>query len=225
MDTLEQINEFKKLIEDHYLDQFYENLRKGKKYLEIDYSIIAKTNIRLADFLLSKPEDVIKACEMACEQFDIEYKNIKIRFKNLPKTEKIRIRDIRSKDLGKLLYIEGIVKSRTDVRPQAASMRFECPSCGNIIVVLQLDTKLKEPTRCGCGRKGKFRMLSQELMDVQSLTVEEDVGELGEDSTPKKFKVLLKHDLTAPERQNDLIPPRPLRIIGQIKEVPVILRS
>ena len=42
---------------------------------------------------------------------------------------------------------------------------WECPSCGNIIKThspfwdADVRKKIKEPVRCGCGRKGKFNLL------------------------------------------------------------------
>lgn len=225
MDALDQINEFKRIIESHYVAEFLENLRKGKLFLNLDFRTICKESHELAESLLDTPEDTIKAAEMACASLTDEDQDISVRLINVPKSERVKIRDIRSKHMGKLLYIEGVIKSRTDVRPQVASSRYECPSCGNVIALLQLDPQLKEPSKCGCGRKGAFRLLSRELIDVMSLTIEEDVSEIDDDSTPKKFRVLLKKDLTDKERVIDLIPPRSVRLTGQIMEVPINLKN
>ena len=46
--------------------------------------------------------------------------------------------------------------------------KFECPTCGNIIKAdspfwnKDLRKKLKEPIKCGCGRKGNFTMIGFE---------------------------------------------------------------
>ena len=55
-----------------------------------------------------------------------------------------KLRNIRSSHLGKLHWFEGAVRQKSDVRPQVTSARFECPSCGNIIPVLQLDKQFKD---------------------------------------------------------------------------------
>ena len=96
-------------------------------------------------------------------------KGFRVRFKNLPKSQEIYIRNLRSKHLGKFVAIEGIIRQSSEVRPQAVSARFECPSCGNMITMPQIDQQFREPSRCTCGRKGKFRLLSKELVDVQRL--------------------------------------------------------
>lgn len=225
MDIKKQIEGYREIIESNYLDVLLENVRVERKYLEIDFFDIAKANPELAQFILDNPDDALKTAEMACESFIDKEARVSIRFKTIPKSEKVAIRDIRSKHIGRLLYIEGTLKSRTDVRPQVVTARFECPSCGNTLTILQVDNQFKEPTACGCGRKGKFTLLTKEMIDVMSLTIEEDIGDIGEDTNPKKIKVLLSRDLTNPEKVADLIPPVPVRIIGQIKEVPINLRS
>jgi len=39
-------------------------------------------------------------------------------------------REIRSNHIGKLLAIEGLIRRKSDVRPQVVNTRFECPNCG-----------------------------------------------------------------------------------------------
>ena len=115
----------------------------------------------------------------------------------MPEDQKIMIREIRSSHLNKLLVMEGVVRQKSDVRPQVTSARFECPNCGNIINVLQLDTQFKEPTRCGCGRKGKFRLLNREFIKFQRLELLESMDEAPEKPRrPVKKKVFLPENLT-----------------------------
>lgn len=227
MDTLEQVNEFKRIIEKHYHAELMKNVSSGNRFIEMDFRIIAKENVALAELMLEESEELLKAIEIAIESFDIsDSKTSAIpRIMNIPKSEKVNIRDIRSKHLERLIYIEGIIKTKSSVRPQVTSTKHECPGCGNIITVLQLDQDMKEPTRCGCGRKGKFKQLSKELIDVMTMTIEEDVAEIEGDSMPQKILVILKNDLTDPEKVIDLIPPAPLRIIGIPKETPIIKRG
>ena len=151
--------------------------------------------------------------------------NIRIRFKNLPESQKILIRNIRSKHIGKFLLIEGAIRQKSDVRPQVTSAKFECPSCGNIINVLQLDSSFKEPSRCGCGRKGKFRLSSKELVDAQGLVLEEVPENLEGGAQPKRINILLKDDLVSPMSERRTNPGSKVKISGFVKEVPIILRT
>ena len=227
MDVQTQIKTLQEFLEKHYHNELLEHVRKGKKALYVNFALLAQFTPEIADLLLDQPEEILKAFEIAVEQFDlpIEVKNFTIRVKNLPKTQKVLLRDIRSKHLGKLLWFEGVVRQKSDVRPKVTSARFECPSCGNVIPVLQLDNQFKEPTRCGCGRKGKFTLLSKELIDAQHLKLEESSEDLDGGDQPKRMNVFLKNDLVSPLSEKITSPGSAIRISGIVKEIPVILRS
>lgn len=227
MDAIEQIATFKGFIELEYLPILLENARKGNRYLVMDFRKLARFNVQLSEDLLDSPEDVLKAAEMAIEQFDLPYdaKNFTVRFSNLSDNQKVMIRDIRSRHLGKFIKIECIVRQKSDVRPQITSSRFECPSCGNVIPILQLESKFKEPTSCACGRKGKFKLLHKELVDAQSMTIEEDMENIDGGEQPKKLKVFLKSDLVSPLSEKKTNPGAKIIINGYLKEVPVLLRT
>ncbi|MBW2989857.1 ATP-binding protein [Candidatus Woesearchaeota archaeon] len=226
MEAQQQIERFKEIIEKSYLAVLNNNLRKDKKFLVIDFSELSKFDPELADMLLEQPEDTIKAAELAVEQLDIENsENTKIRFSNLPESQSMMVRNIRSKHLNKLFQIEGIVRQKSDVRPQVTAAKFECPSCGNVINVLQLDSSFKEPSRCGCGRKGKFRLVSKELVDAQRIMLEESPEKLEGGEQPKRMNVFLKDDLVSPISEKKTSPGAKVRIVGLVKEIPIILRT
>src|SRR3989338_8119628 len=151
--ALEHIRKFKELIESHFYAELLKNIRKGNKLLVIPFPELSKFDPDLATELLENPEEVIKAAELSIQQFDVygeqEVKNIRVRFSDLPSTQLYQIRNIRSIHLNKFIVIEGIVRQKSDVRPQVTASKFECPSCGNVINVLQLDTTFREPSKCG----------------------------------------------------------------------------
>jgi len=227
MEVTEQIKKFQEFFEKFYKAELLEKVRRGEKFLIVDFSNLSLFDPELANLLLDNPEDVIKAAEISIEQFDLpgDVKGFRIRFDNLPESQDMMIRDIRSTHIGKLLFFNGIVRQKSDVRPQVTTARFECPSCGNVISVLQLDPQFKEPTRCGCGRKGKFRLLSKELVDAQGLVLEEDPENLEGGEQPKRMNVFLKDDLVSPISEKRTSPGSKVSIIGIIKEVPIVLRS
>src|SRR3989338_1389852 len=221
-----QVEKFKDFIEKNYLSILNDNLRKDKRFLVIDFAELSMFNPELAEILLEQPEDTVRTAELAIEQLDLDNaKNVRVRFKNLPQSQFIQIRNIRSAHLNKLYQMEGIVRQKSDVRPQVTAAKFECPSCGNIINVLQLDTAFKEPTRCGCGRKGKFNMISKELVDAQGLVLEESPESLDGGDQPKRMNVFLKDDLVSPFSERKTSPGAKIRVVGMIKEVPIILRT
>ncbi len=225
MEAAEQIKKFQEFLENYYKTELLEAARTGKKFLIIDFLDLAKFDPGLSELLLENPEDVIKAAEIAIEQFDIDAKDFKVRFKNLLDSQKMNIRDIRSEHIGKFLFVVGLVRQKSDVRPQVTSAKFECPSCGNVLTVLQLDTKFKEPTRCGCGRKGKFRLLSKELVDAQGIVLEEVPEELEGGEQPKRINVLLKNDLVSPMSDKKTNPGTKICVVGVLKEIPIAGRD
>jgi replicative DNA helicase Mcm len=220
MDAAEITSKFIEFIEEYYYERLIENIRKGLNYLVIDCRKLSKHDVELAELLIDDPETTLKAASIAVSSIE-NHKNdfFYIRLKNTPKSLTVPIRNIRKEHMGKLISIEGSIKNRTNVRPQITKARFECPSCGNIIDILQLDTEYREPTRCGCGRKGKFTNISNETLDVQYLSIEEPFDQLGDDTVPQRIAVMFKEDLTHPKNQADFIPGKPTQITGILKEV------
>src|SRR3989338_2425619 len=226
VDANEQIRRFHEFLESYYYENIIENLRKDLKFVVVDFAELSKFDIDLANELLENPEDTIKAAEIALEQFDLEeIKGAKVRFSNLPKNQRILVRNIRSKHIGQLMEVEGIVRQKSDVRPQVTAARFECPVCGNIINVLQLDGSFKEPSKCGCGRKGKFTLLSKELVDAQGIVLEEVPESLEGGEQPKRANIFLKDDLVSPLSERKTNPGSKIDVVGIVKEVPIIQRT
>ncbi|NQV08312.1 minichromosome maintenance protein MCM [Candidatus Woesearchaeota archaeon] len=224
MEAADQVKKFQEFLEKH-MDEIQTNIKKENNFFVIDFPELSKFDHTLADELLETPDEIIKAAELAVESFDIKSDNFKIRFRNLPDDQQIKIKNIRSKNIGKFLFVDGVVRQKSDVRPQVTSTRFECPSCGNIIYVLQLDSKFKEPSRCGCGRKGKFRLLSKELVDAQGIVLEESSEDLEGGEQPKRINIFLQNDLVSPISDRKTNPGSKIRVYGFVKEIPIILRS
>src|SRR3989338_6133809 len=219
MEVEEQIKVFHEFIEQNYYPQLLEAVRKGHLFLVLDFSELIKFNTEITD-------EILKAAELAVKEFDLPKKITKfnIRFTNLPESQRVQISEIRSKHLNKYLWSEGIVRQKSDVRPHVNAAKFECPSCGNILNVIQLDKKYKEPTRCSCGRKGKFKEISKELVDGQGLVLEEAPDEL-DGSHPKRINVFLKDDLVSPISERKSSPGSRVRVYGWVTEVPITLRT
>jgi replicative DNA helicase Mcm len=229
LDSTEQMRRFKDFVENHYYGELLEIVRLGKKSIPIDFSKLIKFDPELSEEILENPEDLIKACELTLSDFDVsksdDQKRIHIRFFNLPKSQNMLVRNIRSEHIGRFIHIEGVVRQKSDVRPQVTTARFECPACGNIISVIQLDTKFKEPSRCGCGRKGKFFLLSKELVDAQGIVLEEASENLEGGEQPKRMNVFLKEDLVSPLSDKKTNPGTKITVNGYVKEIPISLNS
>ncbi len=227
MDAVEQIRRFAEFIRHHHHTELLEKTSKGEEFLNINFAELSQFDPDLANHLLDQPEEVVKAAELSITEFDlpVKVKDFRVRFFNLPESQFTMVRDIRSDDISRFVWTEGIVRQKSDVRPQVTSARFECPSCGNVISVLQIDTKFKEPSRCGCGRKGKFKLLSKELVDAQRIVLEEAPDELEGGEQPKRMDIFLKKDLVSPLSDKKSNPGTKILVNGVVKEVPITLRE
>ncbi len=213
-----------KLFFETYKKEIGKSIRKGKKVIFINFEDLASNSPVLIEALIAQPEEVLQLLETALEDMGL-IKNPRIRFNDLPKTQSVRIRTIRANHLNQLIYFEGLVRQASEVRPQVVNARFECPSCGTVISVLQIEKKFREPSRCSCGRKGQFRLLSKTMVDAQRLVIEESPESLTGGEQPRRISVFLNEDLVEPYMEEKTTPGSKVRILGILKEVPVPLPS
>ncbi len=219
----ENLTEAKKFF-NFYKKKIGESIRESESVVHVDFNDFAGFSHELSDVLLEKPEETLTIMETALEDTGL-VKNPRVRFLDLPENNFVKIRDIRAKHLGKFIRIEGIVRQASDVRPQVVSAKFECPSCGTIISVLQLEKRFKEPTRCSCGRKGFFKLVSKQMVDAQRLVVEESPESLIGGEQPRRMNVFLKEDLVEPRMEERTTPGSKIKILGVLNEVPVPLQT
>ena len=205
-----------------YKKEVGDSLRRGSKVIYIDFMSLTEFSNKLSDEILANPEETLALIEFAIEESGL-VKNVRVRFFNLPKSSEEKIRNLRSKHLNELIVIEGIIRQASDVRPQIVNAKCECPSCGTVISVLQIEKKFREPSRCSCGRKGGFKPQSKEMVDTQRLVIEESPESLTGGEQPKRLNVFVKEDLVEPKMEEKTTPGSRIKVIGVLKEVPVPL--
>ena len=192
--------------------------RIGGKLILVSFDDLATHSPILAEYLLSSPEEILMVMETALEESGI-IKNPRIRITHLPDSHSEEIRNLRAKHLNMFIQIEGIVRQASEVRPQVINARFECPSCGTVISILQIESKFREPTRCSCGRRGGFKILSKDMVDAQRLVIEESPENLTGGEQPRRLSIFLKEDLVEPKMEEKTTPGSKVRILGVLKEI------
>ena len=217
----EQVEKFQQFLEINYQKEIVSLIKDGKKSLLLNFQDIAKFDHGLAEETLNDPEDTITAAEIALSHFEIPGGVVRVRLSNLPESQNIKIKNIRSEHMDKLIAIDGIVRQASDVRPQLVSAKFECPACGNLIKVPQTEQKIKEPSRCNCGRRGRFRVVERDIVDSQRLILEESPDALEGGGQPKRFSIFLREDLVEPAMEKKTTPGSKVRATGLVKEVPI----
>jgi len=230
----EQVNEEKEWSSDTSQDDFLNDaksffesnreeigktIKQGVKVVGIDFDDFSAHSPSLAEHLIEKPEETIQLLEVALEELEWAPNDARARFSSITPTQETYIRDIRAKHLAHFIGIEGIVRQASEVRPQVTNAKFECPSCGTIISVLQIDKKFKEPSRCSCGRRGGFKEISKDMVDAQVLTVEEVSDNLRGGEQPKRMTIFLKEDLVDPLMEIRTTPGSRVKILGVLKEI------
>lgn len=209
---------------DFYKKELGDSLRKGRHAIPLDFSKLLEYSNKLSEEILMNPEENLRVLELAVEETGL-IENVRVRLLNIPKSQEIEIRNIRSRHLNEMIIVEGIVRQASDVRPQVVNAKFECPSCGTILSALQMEKKFREPVRCSCGRRGGFKLISKDLVDTQRLVIEESPESLTGGEQPKRLNIFLKEDLVEPKMEEKTTPGSRVKVIGVLKEVPVPLPS
>ncbi len=217
------IIEAKEFLE-YYKNEIGKVAKRGTKSVPISFQEVVSFSHELGDQLLAKPEEVLAVFELALDELGLT-KNARVRLIDLPASQMIKIRDIRARHLNQLIDIDGIVRQASDVRPQIVNAKFECPSCGTIISVLQVDKKFREPSRCSCGRKMNFKLINKDMVDAQRLVIEEAPESLEGGEQPRRISVFLKEDLVEPKMEERTTPGSKIKVIGLLKEVPMPLQT
>ena len=176
-----------------------------KRSLFIDYWRIDKANSQLSELLMAQPYKALYNAEEALKNIDVasgEKLKLHLRITNIPETQRIIIRHIRSNHLGKFMAVDGLVKKRTEVRPKLQVGAFQCSKCGAVIRVEQEEDILKEPSECsedqgGCGRVSTFKLLPtlSSFIDSQKIEIQENPEGLRGGAQPERISVYLEDDL------------------------------
>ncbi len=208
-------------------ERYYIELLKAAREegpLIVDFNDLDRFNPILADQLLEIPEKIIDEFNKAATK--IAEHGIIVRIKNIPERRNIRIRNLRAKHLNKLLCIDAIIKSASEVRPQIYEAVFECPECSAKLVVPQETNLMQKPYVCGdpfvkggCGRRGDFNQIEKKMMDTRWLFGVEPF-ELTTGEHPGEISIFLKDDLTTPKMQKKTDPGNKITIVGILKELP-----
>jgi len=201
-----------------------EAVRTDQNAIRIPFALITEFSPDLSEHVLENPQQTTLLIEEAIQDAGLKDK-ARLRLTEIPKSAKIAVRNIRAKQLDKLIQIEGIIRQASDVRPQVTNAKFECPSCGAILSVLQIDKKFREPNRCTCQWKGPFTTLSKEMVDTQRLVIEESPDSLEGGEQPRRINVFLQEDLVEPKMEERTTPGSRVAVIGTLKEVPIPLQT
>jgi len=182
------------------------NYYPEKRSLLVKFTDMDIYDPNLADMVLESPDVAINAATRALRTIDtptgVTLDEANFRIIKVPR--RLKIRDIRSEDIGKLVSIEGLVTKATEVRPKVVEAVFECPYCHHVFSVEQSGRQFKEPVECdqesgGCGRKAQhFKLLLEQckFVNAQKIQLQESPEELRGGELPQAIDVYLEDDIT-----------------------------
>ncbi|MCW4046500.1 MAG: minichromosome maintenance protein MCM [Candidatus Bathyarchaeota archaeon] len=174
----------------------------GRESVTVDFIDLFSFDQRLAERLLEKPDDYLQyAGNAAYAQLgiqDAEYaeKLEKVTVRIVQLLGKEQLRKLGSKQLGKLVMVEGIVVRATPVRPMVMKASFKCKRCGTQTQVEQSGPFLRAPFECSdpsCRQKGPFEFVQEEstFIDSQDLRLQERPEDLPPGQLPRTLNVKL----------------------------------
>ncbi|WP_424355854.1 minichromosome maintenance protein MCM [Methanobacterium sp. MBAC-LM] len=199
-------------------ETIFEALSKypNEKSVTINYLQLEIFDHDLANLLIEKPEEVIKAAEKAIKNVDTTRKNafLHVRFENM--VDNIPLGLLRSKYIGKFVAVEGIVRKTNEIRPRIVNAMFECRSCMRLHEIPQTNNNINKPVLCQeCGGK-LFRLIQEEseFIDTQTIIIQESLGYLADEEQLNQINILLEDDLVGNINLGDVV-----RVIGTLKTV------
>ncbi len=188
----------------YYWDELVElsNSYPEKRSLFVKFIDIDKYDSDLANMVLEEPDAALDTATQALQEIDIPtgvtLDEANLRIIKLPR--KLKIRDVRSSDIGRLTSLEGLVTKVTEVRPRVAEALFECPFCGYQFLVEQKGRQFKEPSECeSCDRKVQHFLLLTErckFANSQKIRLQESPEELRGGELPQLLDVNLEDDIS-----------------------------
>jgi len=193
-----------------------------RKSLFIDYDDLERYDSELADALIQNPDEILKIFNEILKEmvtinpeliedphFHDDEPRLYVRFYNLPRQEKynLRVRDITSDYVGKLIAVDGVVNKQSDVLPKVRIGRFYCNKCNTPHNEVQDTRFLKPPLFCENCKRRDFRFVPDESKwtDIQKLEIQEPLEMLKGGEEARRIEIWVEDDLTDTAKPGDKV--------------------
>ncbi|WP_435360170.1 LAGLIDADG family homing endonuclease [Haloarchaeobius sp. DFWS5] len=203
-DNAELVDAFLEFYRDYYRDEIgtlAQNYPNEQRSLFVDWEELFQFDRDLAEDYRNQPEQLQEYAQEALRLYDlpidVSLGQAHVRIDPLP--DSTEIREIRSKDVGTLITVRGIVRKATDVKSKMEVAAFECQRCGTLTRIPQSTGNFQEPHECqGCERQGPFVLNhdQSEFVDAQKLRVQESPEGLRGGETPQALDIQIEDDIT-----------------------------
>jgi replicative DNA helicase Mcm len=221
MDYGEAVGDFEEFFSEQYFQKVVEAVKNGEESVVVEFEQLDRFSPELTDYLRENPESALEAAEKGIQSHEqITGEDFSVRFVNMPDEDKVLLRNLRSKHIGKFIPVEGMIKRASQVKPEVISAIFECTQCGDRYEKDQDSSQLKSPYKCECGSK-KFEAVEKIMTDTQIVTLEEDPESREGSEQPSSLSVRLEGDLVDPDFQKKIVPGNVVEVTGIMRERPL----
>lgn len=199
------IAKWEEFLSSRYWDELLElaDSYPDDRSLIVKFPDLDRYDSEFAEELLENPEQLLEAAQAALLEIDLPMDvyldRAHVRIVELPRHYKTR--ELRSDHISKLIAIEGLVRTATEVRPKIVSAAFQCQRCGYTFFKEQTGTKFEDQNlKCqnqACDRGGPFKLVlsKSKFVDAQKIRVQESPEELRGGEQPQTLDVELEDDL------------------------------
>ncbi|NMC10872.1 MAG: minichromosome maintenance protein MCM [Methanothrix sp.] len=203
--TADLVAKWEEFLRSRYWDDLLElaDSYPDERSLVVKFPDLDRYDPEFAEELLERPEQVLEAAQAALLQLDLPMDvymdRAHVRIAELPRHYKTR--ELRSDHIGKLIAIEGLVRTATEVRPKIVSAAFQCQRCGYTFFKEQTGNKFDDQNlKCqnqACDRGGPFKLIlaQSKFVDAQKIRVQESPEDLRGGEQPQTLDVELEDDL------------------------------
>jgi len=212
-----------------YRERMNQMALMNQRSLLIDFNDIVMYDRELAHYIENYPDQCFEAASIAIKELLIKefpefaesIEKFYPRFRNPARI--LKIRELTSEYIGKLVAVEGIVTRITRVEAKMVKARFKHldPECGYEFYwpeVGSMGEKIEKPSYCpSCGKTGKFELLfdKSKFIDWQKIVIQEKPEEIPPGQIPRSLEIVLTGDLVDTTRPGDRA-----TIIGVLRVMP-----
>lgn len=168
--------------------------------LIVDYNDVDSFDYQLAEELLTHPDLLIEAAELAVQKIEVPVLQMEkfspnVRFRGLPKDKTPLVRDVSAAQLGKLFAVEGVIRQVTEVMPKLKSATWRCKRCGNQYILEQDGHQQRKPAFCNCKHRD-FELVPEEstFVDYQKIQIQEPLEMLKGSEQAVNLDVYIEDD-------------------------------
>jgi len=218
-----------------YLQRLRRMINFNQSSLIVDYPDLYRYDTEIAEAAVDDPDRFIRAAGEAIRELvaqeDPQYAERKRRF--IPRFvdlfETVKIREIRSEHVGRLVQIDGVITRMLPVKSKLVKAVFLHDKCGGTFTWPPggeefSEDKLERPPYCPlCGESGgRFVLVKEksEYVDYQKIVVQERPEDVPGGQMPRSIEVRLTGDLVDTARPGDRV-----QIAGVVRLEPTSPKS